>query len=294
MELTSFLNYLQYEKRYSTHTLKSYENDLGAFLYYIRKQYDFQNWTDIDTSHIRSWLVTLMQENMAVSSIHRKVSSLRSLYKFLIRQEVVKKNPTLRLKLPKKPKTLTPFLQEHQALELFEKLQFPKHFQGLRDLLLLELLYTTGIRRNELIQIRLEDIDFNRQNIKIQGKGNKVRYVPLLPTLIDTIREYLQWRDKEFETIETTHLLLTNKGKTMYPKFVYNKVHHYLSFVTQAQRSPHVLRHTFASLLSNKGANLRAIQELLGHSSLASTQIYTHTNIERLKEIYKQAHPKAK
>lgn len=296
MKFNLFLSYIRFEKRFSPHTIKAYQNDLEQFQTYVFATYgDLAN-KDISHIHIRSWLIKLMEDGMTPKSINRKLSSLKSLFQFLLKKEKIDKDPMLKVIAPKIGKRLPAFVEEQKLEYLLEEVTYPEGFSGIRDRLVMELLYQTGIRRSELIHLQISDIDFQGQLIKVLGKGNKERLIPINRTLRLLITDYLSIRKTTFpELIEIGQLLLTNKGKPMYPKFVYNLVQKYLSIVTtQAQRSPHILRHSFATHLSNNGADLNAIKELLGHSSLAATQIYTHNTIDRLKEIYQQAHPKAK
>ena len=233
---------------------------------------------------------------MSPKSINRKLSTLKSLFQFLLKKEKIEIDPMLKVVSPKTGKRLPAFVEEQKMDSLLEDITFPEGFKGLRDKLVLEILYQTGIRRSELIHLQISDIDFQNQLIKVLGKGNKERLIPINRQLRLLINDYLALRKTTFpDLLEIGQLMLTDKGKPMYPKFVYNLVKKYLSYVTtQEHRSPHILRHSFATHLSNNGADLNAIKELLGHSSLAATQIYTHNTIDRLKEIYQQAHPKAK
>lgn len=295
MQLERFFHYLEYEKRYSPHTCLSYKTDLKQFHTFLEIQYELDDWLAVQSKHIRSWVVQLLQQKYAPGSIHRKASSLKAFYNFLLLQEVVKQHPFKGVHLPKKPQQLPKFIEETRIQLLFEELEFSKDFAGQRDLLLLDLLYSTGMRRNELIQLSWQDVDWSNNSLRILGKGQKMRIIPLLPSLQAHLREYEKVLQEVFPKLEHAKVMVTDKGKPLYPKFVYNKVKHYLSAVTTAEgRSPHVLRHSFATHLANQGAKLNAIKELLGHASLASTQIYTHSSIEELKKAYQKAHPKAK
>ena len=245
--------------------------------------------------HIRSWLVSLLQEKKSASSIHRKASSLKSYYKFMRQQGHMSLNPMTSITLPKKGERLPVFVDEQRMDQLFERICFPEGYEGLRDYLMIDLLYTTGMRRSELMNLSWSDIDRSNHNVRIFGKGNKMRIVPLLPHIEKTLDEYKEMVIDLFPELTLKEVILTDRGEPLYPKFVYNKVKQYLSTVTTAKkRSPHVLRHSFATHLSNNGAELNAIKDLLGHSSLASTQVYTHTSIENLKKVYEMAHPKGK
>ena len=311
MENTAFLNYLKYEKRYSKHTITAYQCDLEQFFAFLKDQYEIiTTWQEIFLKYennpkdnpkpstlIRSWLVSIMRKDAAASSLHRKVSTLRTYHKFLCQTKALKELPFPSIPLPKKQVRLPVFV-EAKALEkenLEEKIAFPAGFVGLRDFLILELLYYTGMRRSELLGLTWKQVDWSAQQIVVLGKGGKTRWMPISKELIAALNAYQKLVDESFGAIKTEVILLTDKGKPLYPKFVYNKVKYYLSIVTTIKkRSPHVLRHSFATHLANNGADLNAIKELLGHSSLAATQIYTHNSIEHLKQVYQQAHPKAK
>lgn len=295
MQLPSFLQYLQYEKRYSEHTVNSYRTDLAQFQAFLSERYELDDFLSVESIHIRAWLVELLQEGLAASSIHRKASSLKSFYKFLRQKAVINFNPFEGVSLPKKGEHLPSFVEEQRMEQLFERKHFPEGFEGSRDFLLIDLLYSTGMRRAELIGLTWSAVDFSGHRLRIYGKGNKVRILPLLPHLEEALRAYQEEVEELFPNRSHDSVLVSDKGKTLYPKLVYNKVKKYLSLVTtSSKKGPHVLRHSFATHLSNKGAGLNAIKDLLGHASLASTQIYTHSSIEQLKKAYQQAHPKAK
>ena len=293
MARDSFLKYLTFEKRYSPHTIEAYANDLNQFAIYLKSEYDIEAIKEAMHMHIRSWIVSLMQSDISPRSINRKLSSLKAYFKYLQKRGVIKVNPTNKVIAPKPSKKLPVFLKEKATQLLFEQIEFGEGFEALRDKLILELLYGTGMRRAELIGLTIANVDLAKQVVKILGKGNKERLVPFGTPLKALLIQYLEQR-KEIHSQNKDRLFLTDKGNVLYPKFVYNVVQRYLSAVTtQEKRSPHVLRHTFATHLMNEGANLNAVKELLGHSSLASTQVYTHNSIEKLKQVYKQAHPKA-
>lgn len=295
MELTAFLNYLEYERRYSKHTVKAYKRDLTQFSSYLQAQYELEEWSNLKSIHLRSWVVSLMQQELSATSIHRKVSSLKTYHKFLLTTQRISKMSFPQVLLPKKSERLPAFVEKAQLHQLQTKVVFPEGFSGLRDYLILEILYITGMRRSEVIDLKWEDVDFENQHFRIVGKGNKVRLIPFGKHLGATLLNYQILLKDTFPENQATTILLTDKGQPMYPKFVYNKVKHYLSLITTAaKKSPHVLRHSFATHLANNGADLNAIKELLGHASLAATQVYTHNSIEQLKKVYEQAHPKAK
>lgn len=299
--IDQFLKYLLVEKRYSTHTHEAYKRDLGQFLTFLKAIYPGTTLSSVQHFHIRAWQVDLVTNKVTPRSINRKLSSLRSFYKFGIRKGYFKSNPLLKIIPPKTPKKLPATIPDNKLEPLLDnESQHNKlSFSFLRDYLIIELLYGTGMRRQELIDLQTDSIDRSYQQIKIIGKGNKQRIVPITQQLIDSIDLYLEVLRDHFAQEELTtdgdYLILTDKGKRIYPKLVYNVVKRYLSTVTTAKKkSPHVLRHSFATHLMDNGADLNAVKELLGHSSLSATQIYTHNSIEKLKEVYKKSHPKAK
>lgn len=295
MNNTVFLKYLELEKRFSAHTIIAYQNDLDQFFIYLKDTYSLTSITEVRHFHIRSWVVQLIENKISTRSVNRKLSTLKTFFKFLKRRKEITENPMLKVIAPKVGKRLPVVVKEVEMGNLFEKIDFGEGYGAVRDEMIMELLYATGMRRSELIQLIPTNIDFYNQQIKVLGKGNKERLIPFAKPLADRLKNYLEVREDEFGLGEIAPLFMTNKGKKMYPKFVYNLVKKYLSQVTTVdQRSPHVLRHSFATHLSNNGADLNAIKELLGHSSLAATQVYTHNSIEKLKRVYQQAHPKAK
>jgi len=290
-----FLRYLEFEKRYSTHTIKAYENDLKVFLEFITKQFHVSNINNADYKMIRSWITKMMNDNISARSIHRKISTLKAFYRYQQREGNIESNPTMKVILPRMSKRLTPFIPKSYADELFENHGFPDTFSGFRDKMIIEMLYATGMRRMELIRLKESDVDLSNQTVKVIGKGNKMRLIPIPSGLKSLINEYRYMKNKEFELNSSDSFIVTDKGEAVYEKFVYRKVHHYLSLLNKLEKcSPHVLRHTFATHLLDEGADINAVKELLGHSGLAATQIYTHNTIENLKTIYKQAHPRAK
>jgi integrase/recombinase XerC len=294
MDTTSFISYLTHEKRCSIHTIEAYKHDLEQFATYCWNVYNLKEWKEVSSLHLRSWVVQLMQNTIAPTSIHRKISVLKTYHRFLCQTKRIEEYPFPTLTLPKRKERLPTFVEASALEQLTEKIQFPEGFVGLRDYLMLEILYGTGMRRSELMALTWSAINWNRRQISVLGKGGKARLLPLNKELILTLEQYKASVAAHFEKIPE-QILLTNKGKPLYAKFVYNTVKRYLSLVTTIEkRSPHVLRHSFATHLANNGADLNAIKELLGHSSLAATQIYTHNSIEHLKQVYEKAHPKAK
>ncbi len=296
MKFDLFLAYITFEKRFSKHTIKAYKTDLEQFKTYLIATYSLSTNSEITHHHVRSWIISLMKEEVSTRSINRKLSTLKSLFQFLIKKGKLEKNPMLKVVMPKTGKRLPVFVEQGPMEMLFEDVSFSTDYEGIRDRLIMDLFYQTGMRRSELIYLQISDIDFQGQAIKVLGKGNKERIIPINRDLRLQITNFLELREQTFpDLLSIGQLFLTKKGKPLYPKLVYNLVKKYLGMVTtQEERSPHILRHSFATHLSNNGADLNAIKELLGHASLAATQVYTHNSIERLKEIYEQAHPKAK
>ncbi|HEY1032259.1 MAG TPA: tyrosine-type recombinase/integrase [Flavipsychrobacter sp.] len=290
--ITDFLQYLRFEKRYAQHTRTAYETDLFQFQQYIKAQFDIDAVADISHFHIRSWLATFKDEGLAARSINRKLSGLNSFYKYLLRLGVVEKNPVKQLHALRLPDRLPMYLKEREMQNLLEEITFEEGFKGATDRLICEMLYRLGIRRSELINIKENDIEWSLKQLRVLGKGNKERLVPLSSEMLNTFRAYIQEK-KSLPVDDTHHLLVLETGRPLYESYVYRVVKHYLSQVTTlSKRSPHILRHTFATHLLNNGANIQAIKELLGHSSLAATQVYTHNNIDKLKEIHKLNHPR--
>jgi len=295
MTLTSFLKYLEYEKRYSKNTLIAYKNDLNQFAEYLDSVYGVHDTIKTEFYHVRSWVVHLMDENVSSRSINRKLSSLKSYFRYLQKRELIDSSPMQKVISPKTSSKLPVFLNTKQTEDLTNQIEFEDSFSGKRDQVIIELLYTTGMRRAELLQLKISDIDFPLSRLTVLGKGNKERIIPFGDVLKNVLISYLESRRENFPELATNNLILTNKGEPAYPKLVYNTVKRCLTQVTTLEkRSPHVLRHTFATHLMDKGADLNAVKELLGHSSLAATQVYTHNSIEKLKRAYQQAHPKAK
>ncbi len=288
--LDNFLDHIKFEKKYSPHTLLSYQNDLSQFATYI-EPYHIDSINNIDISIIRNWLVALKTNQQTAKTINRKISSLKSFFGFLEKSKVIEKNPVAAIANLKLPKNLPTYLQEDEVRQLITSIPFPDDWKGLTAKLSIYCLYATGMRISELIYLKEQQIDLGNQQIRVIGKGNKERIIPLLPFIYEIIQQYQ--KTKKTKGLPSTYLLMHENGKPLVAKTVYNWVHYYLSLVSTAQKkSPHVLRHSFATHLLNKGADLNAVKELLGHASLASTQVYTHTSIEQLKLIYKQAHPK--
>lgn len=289
----SFLSYLKNEKRLSPHTSLAYEKDLRQFARFISDTFDTKFPEAASFREIRSWIVSLSNEKLANTSINRKIASLKAFYAFLLRKKMIDINPTLKIHSLKTPSRPPVFVSESGMNLLLDELTFAQDFPGRRDQMVLEMLYGTGLRLSELTSMKEKDLDLFDAKISVLGKRNKYRIIPIPAKLKLKLTSYLGKRISAFENPED-FLFLTDKGKKLYPVFVQRLVKKYLTLVsTQTKKSPHVLRHTFATHLLNKGADLNAIKELLGHSSLSATQIYTHNSIEQLKNIHKQAHPKA-
>lgn len=289
-----FLDYLRHEKRYAAHTLQAYETDLKQFFGFTGKIYDTDDPAAITHYMVRSWMVELLESGMGTASINRKLSSLKAFFNFLIRRNALENNPMRKIVAPRIAKKLPVVVQQSDLEQIFEAFGASHDFGHCRDKLVLQMLYGLGLRRSELISLRMVDINFEKQEVLVTGKGAKQRIIPMGNTLSDAVREYTGWREKKFPELEVPELFLTNRGAPLYPGWVYGCVKKYLSAFSEVERkSPHILRHTFATHLSENGADLNAIKKLLGHSSLAATQIYMHNTVEHLKAVYKNAHPQA-
>ncbi len=291
-----FINHLRVEKKYSEHTCISYRNDLNQFFEYCTLDYELSEVGLIKHLHIRSWIVSLMTNNISPESVNRKISALRTLYKWLLKKGTVNYNPMLKIMAPKKSKRLPVIIQDVNMDRLLESdlnssSQDP--YTDARDTFIIDLLYSTGIRRAELVALKVADINLSRTEIRVLGKGNKVRSIPMTQHLIEAYQKYMTFRNN-LEHIGSDVLFLTEKGKKIYPRLVHTIVHRKLSSVTSLdKKSPHILRHSFATHMLDRGADLNAIKELLGHASLAATQVYTHNSISKLKEAYGKAHPRS-
>ena len=293
LHIEDFLDYLQYQKRYSNHTIISYKNDLYSFKKFCDNSYQVTSITDVTSAIIRTWLATMKEDGLEAKSLNRKISTLKSFYKYELRHGSIEKSPMTAIISPKIRKRLPVYIEEKDTDFLFDKVDFPQDHKGNTDYLLLVLLYHTGMRSAELAGLTINSVDFSRNSLRVLGKGNKERILPLAKPLCDKISDYINLSAPVRQHGEN-RLLVTTSGKALYPKYIYNTVNKYLSLVsTVEKKSPHTLRHSFATHLSNRGADLNAIKELLGHASLAATQIYTHNNIENLKNAFKKAHPKA-
>ncbi len=293
MELQeSFISYLQYEKRCSSHTIKAYKNDLDQFVEFCTNMVGEFNVNKVDSKLVREWIVSLMDHNVSARSVNRKITTLKSFYKHLIKLGVVESNPGKGLALPKIRKKLPSFVEEDKLTELLDNGYFDNDFIGIRDKLIVTLFYGTGIRLSELIGLKESDIDRKNSQIKVLGKRNKERIIPYPFSINQLIEQYVIVKN-DLHCASTETFFVTEKGTPVYEKLVYRIVTQNLSKVTMLEKkSPHILRHTYATHLLNNGADLNAVKELLGHSNLAATQIYTHTTFKKLHDIYKQAHPR--
>ena len=290
----SFLDYLRFEKRYSDNTILSYRTDLEQFEVFFSQKAGGSDPISADGRLIRSWVIHLMESGQSARTVNRKISTLKSFYKFLMRQQHILKNPMDKVLSPKLSKKLPSFVESDKMDQLLDEYEFGVDFSGYRNRLIIEVLYITGMRRSELINLEDRDLDLYEQNIRVTGKRNKQRLIPFDRAYLDVIRRYMQLRNEAFPIREFSNLFLTDKGRPLYPKFVYKVVSSYLRLVTTMEdRGPHVLRHTFATHMLNRGADLNAIKEILGHANLSATQVYTHNTFEKLVTIYKQAHPRA-
>lgn len=294
MHIESYLKYLQFEKRFSSHTIRAYIDDLNQFKSFIKANTDTRekNLTSVDHTIIRKWIVYLYNNHISTRSINRKISSLKKFYKYLVSKQAAETNPLDKITSPKASKKLPQFIKQEDLANLFDKIDFSNDFNGQRDKLVLELLYASGMRLSELINLKESDIDFTDSSIKVLGKRNKERIIPLPQYLTETLNNYILL--KSHNNLQNDFLIVTGKGGKAYPKLIYRIVTGYLRLVsTNEGKSPHVLRHSYATHLLNNGADLNAIKELLGHSNLSATQIYTHNTFKKLNRIYKQAHPRA-
>ena len=290
--IQKFLDYLSFEKRYSPHTINAYRRDLNQFKQFLLTAYEIDVPRKATHQMIRSWIVDLMERDLSSRSVNRKISSLKSFFKFLLRRGDISSNPMSKILSPKTSKKLPVFVEETKMGDLFKEDIFSNDFQGWRDRLTIELFYITGMRLSELINIKESDI-VNYRYVKVLGKGNKERLIPLTKKFGVTVNKYLELKRQQIFDFNSEELITLDNGKKLYEKFVYRMVNRYLSLITSMdKKSPHVLRHTFATHMLNNGADLNSIKEILGHANLSATQIYTHNTIEKLKNIHKQSHPK--
>ena len=295
MFIEKFLQYIKYEKGYSSHTFVSYQTDLFQFKDFVESRSIVFEPDKLDGSLIREWMVSLMEDGISTTSVNRKLSSLKSFYRFLKQHELAFHNPLKKIAAPKNKKRLPVFLKDSEMDDLLDRHDslFENDFQGTRDKLMIEMFYTLGIRLSELINIKDTDIDLSRETVMITGKRNKQRLLPFGDRFKNAVSGYLKMRN-EVVPNSSGNLFVREDGEKLYPMLVYRVVNKYITLVSSlSKRSPHVLRHTFATAMLNNGAELNAVKELLGHSSLAATEVYTHTTFDQLQKIYKQAHPRA-
>jgi integrase/recombinase XerC len=291
--LQSFGDYLQMEKKYSPHTINAYLNDIGFFESFNKNEFNEENIEQANYSQIRSWIVSLVDDNISNVSINRKIASLKAFYKYLLKTKQIEVSPLLKHKALKTPKTLQIPFSENELTAVLSQMQNPVGFEAIRDKLIIDLFYTTGIRRTELIHLKISNVDVSSNIIKVLGKRNKERIIPILPIVSRQFFEYLHERTHLENIIDKDYFFLAKKGLKLNDSFVYRLINTYFSPVSEkVKKSPHILRHTFATHLLNNGADLNSVKELLGHSSLASTQVYTHSSLSELKKVYQDAHPR--
>ena len=291
--LIAFRDYLKLEKNYSQHTVSAYLKDIGFFQDFIKINFETENLEEVNYSLIRSWIVSMVDNDISNTSVNRKIQALKSYYKFLLKIKQINASPLLKHKSLKTPKTLQVPFSEKELDNLLNNIAFATDFDGIRDKLIIEMFYSTGIRRAELINLKLHNVDVEQKIIKVLGKRDKERILPLLPVLSQNIKTYLSERSRLQTIGENEYFFLLSKGIKLNESFVYRLINNYFGLVSEkTKKSPHILRHTFATHLLNKGADLNSVKELLGHSSLASTQVYTHSSLAELKKVYENAHPR--
>ncbi|QFZ55008.1 integrase [Oceanihabitans sp. IOP_32] len=289
-----FADYLLLEKNYSKLTVKAYQRDLERFLEFIKNEYETSNIDQVNYSQIRSWIVSMVENGLSNRSINRKLSALNTYYKFLLKIEVISLNPLAKHKALKTNKTVQIPFSEKEVMAVLNELYFESDFEGIRNKLIIELFYSTGIRRIELVELKLLNVDLEEKTLKVLGKRNKERILPLLDSLVPTFKKYLILRGELESITDRDVLFLTKKGVKIYETLVYRIINEYFSLVSaKVKKSPHILRHSFATHLLNQGADINAVKELLGHSSLAATQVYTHNSIAELKKVHVNAHPRS-
>jgi len=291
--IKSFLKYLEYERRYSKHTITSYQNDLLQFQTFLKKNFQTEDLKEANHGILRSWLVQLSEQEVKSTSINRKIASLRSFFKYLLKHEHIAKDPTWKLKTLKTPRKIPHFVDQEEMNTLLDNREIQDTMAFHREVLIIEMLYGTGIRLSELITLKHGDINTHQQTIKVLGKRNKERIIPFSQHLHQVIQEYIRVKKRDQAEQNHDYLLVTNAGKQLYPMFVQRLTKKYFDNANVDKKSPHVLRHTFATHMLNNGADLNAVKELLGHTSLAATQVYTHNSMDKLKKVFDQAHPKA-
>jgi len=291
----AFRDYLQLEKKYSAHTVNAYLNDIAFFEIFNRTHFEQEDVDKANYSQVRSWIVSLIDQNISNVSVNRKMASLKAFYKFLLKTKQIEVNPMLKHKALKTPKTIQIPFSEKELTDLMQAVGSPVGFEEIRDKLIVDMFYTTGMRRAELIGLMIKNVDLSSRVIKVLGKRNKERIIPVLPIIIEQLDLYLLERNAIGEIVDADYFFISKKGLKLSESFVYRLINSYFSKVSKkVKKSPHVLRHTFATHLLNNGADLNSVKELLGHSSLASTQVYTHNSLAELKKVYTNAHPRNK
>ncbi|MFH7014249.1 tyrosine-type recombinase/integrase [Flavobacterium sp. FlaQc-52] len=291
----AFRDYLQLEKKYSLHTVNAYLGDISFFEMFNQSQFEQENIEQVHYGQIRSWIVSLVDQGVSNVSVNRKMASLRAFYKFLLKTKQIEVNPMLKHKALKTPKIVQIPFSEKELVDLMEEVSSPIGFEEIRDKLVVELFYATGIRRAELISLMVSNVDLSSGVIKVLGKRNKERIIPVLPVVLGQFELYLKERSSLEKIVDQNYFFISRKGLKLSESFVYRLINSYFSRVSEkVKKSPHVLRHTFATHLLNNGADLNSVKELLGHSSLASTQVYTHNSLAELKKVYGDAHPRNK
>lgn len=293
MSFSSFKDYLLLEKKYSLHTIQAYLNDLTRFNKFVSEEYRYPDLLDVNYAIVRSWIVSLVDSGISNRTVNRKVSSLKAYYRFLLETGEIETTPLAKHKALKiSQKVQVPF-SENEILNALSMLKSDNSFEGVRNRLIIELFYSCGIRRAELINVKLDNISYSQQALKVLGKRNKERIIPLLPSVLNTLQEYIPYREKLKRIKDAEFLFLTNKGVKIYESLVYRIINSYFGSVSEkVKKSPHILRHSFATHLLNQGADINSVKELLGHSSLASTQVYAQNSIARLKEVHEKSHPR--
>lgn len=295
MAIKSFIDYLLLEKNYSSLTVKAYQNDIEEFSKFVQREYETNIINKVNYSQIRSWIVSLVEQGITNRSINRKVSALNTYFKFLLKVEEINVNPLVKHKALKTNKKIQVPFSEKEIITVLNEMHFENDFEGIRNKLIIELFYSTGIRRIELVELKLTSVNLDNKTLKVLGKRNKERIVPLLQSVVETISKYLKARSKLESITNANSLFLTKKGIKIYETLVYRIINDYFSLASsKVKKSPHILRHSFATHLLNQGADLNAVKELLGHSSLAATQVYTHNSIAELKKVHINTHPRSK
>jgi len=291
MSLKSFFDFLEIEKKYSSNTIEAYRNDLNVFSRYLSDEFNITNINNTNYSFIRSWIVDLVNKGISNRSVNRKITSLNSYFKFVLKIDLINENPLTNHKALKTQKKIQLPFSENEMLSVLDLDNYEDNFTGVRDRLIIDLFYTTGIRRIELIQLKISDLNINNKHIKVLGKRNKERIIPLIDSTINILNKYLSCRD-ELES-EETFLFITSKGKPVYEKLIYRIINKYFDTIsTKVKKSPHIIRHSFATHLLNNGADLNSVKDLLGHSSLAATQVYTNRSIDEIKKVFAKSHPR--